>query len=83
MTEDDHSDNGSTKVPGGGKDVPESPGPASNDGEPVLHNTRVILHNTVVMFVSRAVFGHVCPPLINGVLASICCLLSFSFRHPQ
>ena len=83
MTEDDHSDNGSTKVPGGGKDVPESPGPASNDGEPVLHNTRVILHNTRVMFVSRAVFGHACPPLLNGVLASICCLLSFSFRHPQ
>ena len=83
MTEDDHSDNGSTKVPGGGKDVPESPGPASNDGEPVLHNTRVILHNTRVMFVSRAVFGHACPPLLNGVLASIYCLLSFSFRHPQ
>ena len=83
MTEDDHSDNGSTKVPGDGKDVSESPGPASNDGEPVLHNTRVILHNTRVMFVSRAVFGHACPPLLNGVLASICCLLSFSFRHPQ
>ena len=58
MRENGHRDSGSTEVPGDGGDVSESPGPAYNDGEPVLHNTRVSLHNTRVMFVSRAVFGH-------------------------